>query len=230
MNVYTCIIIDDEIQSINLMSIFVDKIKELLCIGTFDSPLKATEFLKKNEVDIIFTDINMPDQLGTEFARCVSQKSQIIFTTAHINYALEAFEIEALDYIVKPITFNRLQKSVTKAIKTLSNSKQTTSEHIFLKKNNTLFRVFLKDILFIKSDDEYVLYTTTEGVFIVKNSLKNTLKELNNPVFVQVHRSYLVNIKLIDQIKSNSICLKENEIPLGRVYKKDVKDLLKNNL
>lgn len=224
----TCIIIDDEIQSRKLLTIFIEKMEKVECTGTFNSALSASKYLKDNSVDIILTDINMPGQLGTEFARTVNKNTAIIFTTAHLTYALEAFEIEAIDYLVKPITFNRLQKAIQKAIKRLNlrenaeRHKERNESFIFLKKNNIQHRVFLSEILFIKADDDYVVYTTDTESFMIKKSLKLSLKELDCDNFIQVHKSYIINLQSIIQLKSNTIYIKNHEIPVGRVYKKEL--------
>lgn len=229
MKQITCIIIEDEIQARNLLDLYINKIDELICISKFESPKYALPFLNENEVDLIITDINMPDQLGIDFARTITNDTKLIFTTAYLDYALEAFEVQALDYLVKPITFSRFEKAIKKVINIVQLNRmndqiiQNKSNYIFLRKNTTQYKIFLKDIIYLEADNDYVLYFTTQGKFMIKTSLKQALEELNSIHFIRVHKSYIINKRAITHVKGNTVRLNEHSIPIGRVYKSNLK-------
>lgn len=223
---YKCIIIDDEELARLLLKDYCAKINDLEVIGCYKSPLAATEELSKKELDMLFIDINMPDILGTDFLRSLPNMPNVVLTTAYRDYAVEAFEIEVIDYLLKPIEFHRFLKAVNKVKETIAaqKSKKTTPpllESIQIKANKKTYRVYVKDILFVKSHSEYVVYYTSSfGKLMVYGTMKSVEKVLPSN-FIRIHRSYIVNVTLIDYIEGNQIIIKEERLPLGETYKEN---------
>ncbi|MGB0870670.1 MAG: LytR/AlgR family response regulator transcription factor [Flavobacteriales bacterium] len=229
MNKIKCIVIDDELQARTLIEIYINKIDILECVHLFDSPKHVDQFIDENQIDLVITDISMPNELGTDFARRVTNKCKVVFTTAFMNYALEAFDIQVLDYLVKPITFSRFEKAMEKAIKQIKLDRvnqqfeKTSSDFLFLRKNNTKHKVYHKDILYVEADNDYVIYNTLYGKFMIKKSLKHALEELQSDLFIRVHKSYVINKSEISLVKGNVVKISNTEIPIGRVYKSNLK-------
>lgn len=169
MKIINCVIIDDEELARKLLEAYVDKLDYLNCKGSFENPLEALTFLKENQVDLVYLDIQMPELKGTDFAELVSKsETKIIFTTAYSEYALEGFELNALDYLLKPITFKRFLSALEK----FPRSEQNQSKNIILKSGYDLHKIAQEDILYIESDSEYVRYHLENG----KNHGKSILE------------------------------------------------------
>lgn len=223
---YKCIIIDDEEMARLLLKDYCAKINDLEVIGCYKSPLAATEELSKEELDILFIDINMPDILGTDFLKSLPNMPNVVLTTAYRDYAVEAFEIEVIDYLLKPIEFHRFLKAVNKVKQTIiaqnSESKKVINplpESIQIRANKKTYKIHLKDIFFIKSHSEYVVYYTSSfGKLMVYGTMKSVEKALPS-CFIRIHRSYIVNINLIDYIEGNQIIVKDERLPLGETYR-----------
>ncbi|KAA3621706.1 MAG: DNA-binding response regulator [Flavobacterium sp.] len=208
------IIIDDEELARTLLKTYVDRVSYLNCKGSFEDPMEALDFIRQNKVDLIFLDIQMPELKGTEFAEIISNTAvRIIFTTAYSEYALQGFELNALDYLVKPITFQRFLSAVEKF--PLPESKEDT---IVIKSGYDLHKVKLKDIIYIESESEYVNYFLENGKNILANQSLAKLEETLPKLFIRVHRSYIVNRDKVTGLKSRNLLLSGHSIPVSDSY------------
>lgn len=223
-----CIIVDDEPLAIRVIESHLEKIPEIMIIAKCSNALQAIEILRNNSVDLIFLDIQMPELSGLEFLKSIQNPTEVIFTTAFRNYAIEAYEFDVIDYLLKPITFERILKSINKYyqrhsntpnIVNVSTSQSVDSAHIYVKKNKTIFKILIKDIQYINSLKDYVKIFTTEEVYITKQKIGTLEKMLPELMFIRVHNSYIVNIQHISSISPVSIGIKDEKIPIGRSFK-----------
>lgn len=220
----TCIIVDDEPPAIRLLEKYVERIPSLEKLAVFSDSLKALEFLNTNAVDVIFLDIQMPQLTGLQLSKIIGDNVKVIFTTAYPDFALEGFDLNATDYLLKPIAFERFYKAVSKLTdgnKATPAQSTSTNEYIFIKTDgkNKFAKVFLDDVLYVEALQNYVSIHTANGTIITHSSLKNILDLLPANDFIQIHRSYAVAIKHIDTTDSFSVFIKEKELPLGSTYK-----------
>ncbi len=212
----SCIIIDDEPSSQNVLKSFINKIDYLDLKHTCNDALEALTYLKTNTVDLLFLDINMPQLSGISFYKSLKNPPKVIFTTAYTEYALDGFDVNATDYLLKPFSFDRFLKAVTK-IKDL-NIKY--NETIILKADKKLHQIKVDDILYIESIGDYIKVHINQKYLIVYKTLKKIFDELPNSVFKQVHKSFIINKNKLDYIEGNTILIHSNKIPLGQKYKK----------
>ncbi len=228
---YTCLIVDDEQLARKLLEEFVSKIPNLVIKGMCKNPLEAMEILRKESIDIMFLDIQMPELTGVEFIKTLQNKPAIIFTTAYSEYALEGYQLDVIDYLVKPFPLSRLIKAVNKAIDFIDLKKAASlgekvntkdSNHILLHADHKIYKVKLDEILYIEGLKEYVSYFTKEKRIIVLQSLKAIEDSLPADRFIRVHRSYIVPIDRIKTLDGNQVQIGDKLIPIGRSYKDEV--------
>lgn len=218
------LIIDDDDSSIKILSNFCEKIPELQVVGEFSNPLQAVEFLEKNEVDLIFLDIHMPEINGIELIEISTKLPMIIITTSDENFALVAFEYDVSDYLLKPITFPRFIKSINKVKKKLktSDTEKGESKEIFINVNRKLKRVIIDEINVIEAKGDYVLIRTNNENLIVHSTMKKMEDTLPSSNFVKIHRSYIINTKKIKDIEDNSVLIEGYVIPISRSNKEEL--------
>lgn len=222
-----CIIVDDEPIARKGIQKIVDQISELELLGCFNSAEAASMFMMGNSVDLVFLDIQMPGINGIEFARNIPENTLVIFTTAYSEYALDSYEVEAIDYLVKPIEADRLKKAVDKAISyhSLLLSEENKSvgniedEYIFVKSDRRYFKVNLKEILFIEGLKDYVIIQLAEQRIITRMNLKTMHELLPKSTFLRINRSYIVNTTHIDSFDNNDIFIQKYEIAIGSFYR-----------
>ncbi|EGJ99344.1 LytR/AlgR family response regulator transcription factor [Dysgonomonas gadei] len=222
-----CIIVDDEPIARKGIKNLVDQVPQLELLDSFNSAEAASLFLLNNPVNLIFLDIHMSGITGIEFAKNVNKNTLIIFTTAYSEYALDSYEVEAIDYLVKPIEGERFRKAVDKAIAyhTLLVSEEKKSvenvedEYIFVKSDRKYFKVNLSDILFIEGLKDYVIIQLDGQRIITKLNLKTMHDLLPKTIFLRVNRSYIVNINKIDSFDNNDVFIKTYEIAIGNTYR-----------
>ncbi len=225
-----CVIVDDEPLAITILEGFLKKIPYVEIIGKFGSALPVYEFLKTNDVDLLFLDIEMPDLTGVDFVKSLSSAPAIIFTTANKNYAIEGFDLNVNDYILKPISFERLFKSVNRVFESKNNPKDSTEprDSVYLKENKKMVRVYFKNILYLESLKDYVRVVTTCKTVITKQQLSYFEEILHPSEFMRIHRSFIIAIKKIDSYNLSGIDIGDQELPIGRKYKEEVIKVLDN--
>jgi DNA-binding LytR/AlgR family response regulator len=223
MNTINCVIIDDEELARTLLEIYVGKVSTLNWMGSFENPIDGLTFLNSNQVDLLFIDIQMPELNGTDFAELIAKsQTKIIFTTAYSKYALKGFELNVLDYLLKPITFNRFLAAVQK----FSRNETQPKDHIVVKSGYDLYKIAPGDILYIESDSEYVHYHLEKGKKIMANqSLSKLLLTLPDS-FLRVHRSYIVNGGKVTGLKGRELLIMDKKIPVSDSFYEVVKSKL----
>ncbi len=220
-----CIIVDDEPYSRKRIQKMIQKLPLFSVSGQFGDAKSALEFLNGNTVDLIFLDIEMPGMTGIEFAKALPEKTMIIFTTAFSEYALESYELEAVDYLLKPINEERLIKAVNKAQeyhKLLQGEQQfekADASHLFIRADRRTHRINYDDLLFIEGLKDYVILQLKNQKLITNLTIKNIHGLLPKNRFLRVNRSYIVNKDHIDSFDSSTIFIGEYEIPLGSTYR-----------
>lgn len=222
----TCIIVDDEPPAIRLLEKYADKISFLSIQKTFTKPLEALLFLETNPVDLVFLDIQMPGITGIQLSKIIKEDIQVIFTTAYPDFALESYNVSAMDYLLKPIEFERFYKAVKKALPTERKTRTTASlenDFIFLKTDgkNKFIKVFLNEIQFFQGLKNYVALQLKDQQIITYNTLKHLSETLPEDDFIQIHKSYIVSIKHIDKIENDAVWVQDSQLPLGNTYRKN---------
>lgn len=218
MNNYSCIIVDDEPLARKIISDHISELSELTLLGEFKSAIEVRSFLENHNVDMIFLDINMPKLSGLEFLKTIDSEALIIFTTAYPEYAVEAFEFDAFDYLVKPISFQRFYKSIEKVKKHFSSSAAQTIDSLTVKENKRIYKLPLDTIGFIEAYGDYVKIHTNEKVYTVKDRLSNYDKLKTNN-FMRIHRSYIIHLDSIEFVEGNQVSIGGQKIPVSGGYK-----------
>lgn len=215
-----CIVIDDEELARVLIERHIEKLDFLELVGSFENPLDAIPILKNQAIDVVFLDIQMPEIKGTDFAKLVPSSTNIIFTTAYSNYALQGYDLNAIDYLLKPIGFERFLKAVQKI------KKETVVpwvDSITVKSGYDLFKLKYEDITHIESDSEYAVFHTATKKIMSLQSLKSLEKILDPAVFIRVHRSFIINKTKVSGLKGRDLSLGTIQIPVSDSYYEEVK-------
>ncbi|MBL0743558.1 LytR/AlgR family response regulator transcription factor [Chryseolinea lacunae] len=224
-----CIIVDDEPLAIEIIESYVTRIDQLELAGTFRNAISAFAFLQQHTVDLIFLDIQMPKLNGIEFLKTLKNPPRVIFTTAYRDYAIEGFELEVVDYLLKPIPFDRFLKAVAKfmhqpAASTAPAPKAdtTTDDYVYFKVDKKMIKTRMADVLFIESIKDYVKVKTGEREIITQQKISYLEESLPRHQFLRIHRSFIINIDKIDAYSATDIEIGKHTIPIGRNYKNDV--------
>jgi len=233
-----CVTIDDEPLARECIANYVREIDFLQLVGSGNNPIALNEILEQKQVDLIFLDIQMPIMNGIDYLKLTPTKPMVILTTAFPSYALEGYQLEVVDYLLKPITFNRFFQAVNKAKKNhyaqQPTSIQTTKEQgasFFIKCNHKYEKLYFEEILFVQAMQNYVTIYTTKGKYMTLLYLKNVAQNLDDQQFIRVHKSYLVAIDKIETIEDNELIIQNFRIPISRNYKETVlKKILKGRL
>ena len=230
------IIIDDEPLAINVLKNYVEQVKELQLVSTFSNAVDGSTYLQSHEVDIVFLDIHMPILDGLEFLKTLHEAPMVVITTAHEEFALESFELEVIDYLVKPIPFPRFLKAVNRIIKLKQNNSPSerigTQEHpsIFVKVDKKkLQKIYLDEIVVIESLKDYIRIKTTTGKYIVHKTLSSFTDELPADQFIRIHRSFTISIDKVQVVEGNSLEIDNTRYTIGRSYLNEVKAKILNN-
>ncbi len=234
-----CIIIEDEVPAQEILISYIDKVEDLELLAVYNSALKANTILQTDSIDIVFLDINLPNISGINYIKTLKKMPWIIMTTAYSNYAVESFEYDAIvDYLVKPFDFERFLKSINKIESRLRNvvpqqqiqpvevvSKE--EDYIFINMDKTLHKVDLNDIMYVQSDRNYVTIVTEKIKLPIIDSLKRWTSYLKQDNFIQIHRSFIVNVNYIDKLTANVVYVQKQKIPVGKTYKEALLDRVK---
>lgn len=244
---YTCVIVEDEPLARSLLEKYIQKVPYLQLIQSFYDPLKALDFLRENTVDILFSDIQMPEITGITLLKILQKKPLIILTTAYSEYAIEGYELDVLDYLLKPITFERFLKSVEKASSRLNSSKEIANDknkqeanavnsiaeavqpYIFVKDGTKLVKIKLNEIMYIEGLKDYVaIYTPNQKVVSLQTikSLESTLPEKQ---FIRIHNSFIVALEWIEAIQREKVQIGKAFLPISDTYRKAFKDFIERN-
>jgi DNA-binding LytR/AlgR family response regulator len=224
------IAVDDEPRALEVISIHASKVPDLALIRTFTHPENALAFLKDEFVDLIFLDINMPGISGLQFLQRLQTKPYIVFTTAYSAYAIDSYDFEAVDYLLKPIEFDRFYKSVNKVKKLMQlNSLQQDnllSKYFFVKDGYKQMKVCTDEILYIQSEGNYLNIVTKNEKVVARMTFQQLLEKLPPHQFYRVHNSYVINFNHIRKIEDNQIFILDEKIPIGIRYKENLNNLI----
>jgi len=228
-----CIAIDDEPLALELIKEYVEKFPALKMVQTFDDAITGAEFLLKNDVDLLFIDINMPDVTGTDLVRSLEKKPLTIFTTAYKNFAFEGFELEAIDYLLKPIDFERFKKAVNRAIDFFHHkqgSKPGSQESLFVRSEYRMIKIDLDEIEYIEGLEDYIkIHLNNKKPVLTLMTLKTVVEKLPASTFKRIHRSYIVPVNKIRSILNRKVRLASGtELPVSNNYLSFIDEWMKN--
>lgn len=223
-----CLIVDDEPLARDVIRRYIEKVPILRLVGECGNAIEALIQLQNEPVDLIFLDIQMPQLTGTEFAKALRNAPKIIFTTAFKEYALDGFELNAIDYLLKPIPFDRFLRAITKAYPQTSadtniqqpvwGNKKNDSGFIYLKADRKMIKVMLDDILYIESAKDYLKVYTGSNSIITRQTISSIEAMLSETEFIRIHRSYIVSLKKINSFTHETIEIGKKELPIGKFY------------
>jgi DNA-binding LytR/AlgR family response regulator len=221
-----CIAVDDEPKALDVISIHASKAPEIDLVATFTNPEKALAFLKDNFVDLIFLDINMPGISGLQFVERLQSKPYIVFTTAYSEYAIDSYDFEAVDYLLKPIEFDRFYKAIGKVKKQIRlniiQQDSLLSKFIFVKDGYKQIKVCIEDILYIQSEGNYLNIVTNSEKVLARMTFQGLMEKLPRNFFFRVHNSFVVNFSHIQKIEDNHVFIQKMKIPIGIKYKENI--------
>ncbi|MPT30682.1 MAG: response regulator transcription factor [Chryseobacterium sp.] len=216
-----CIVVDDEPLAVSLLGSYVEKIPFFELVFSTENPIEALEYIQKNDADLIFLDIQMPELSGINFMKIVGDKLKYILTTAYSEYALEGYEHNVIDYLLKPISFGRFEKSALKAQERFPTNEDSTNSYFFVKSSGQQYKINFDEILFVESIKDYVNIKTENQEHIVLDTLKSLENQLPEN-FARVHKSFILNLDKIEKIDVRNVFLNSGkEIPIGETYKSE---------
>lgn len=232
-----CIIIDDEPLAAKIIEMHLADFPDMELIGTFNNAIEGMSSIEKNKIDVVFLDINMPKMNGLDFIRNIQSKTNFIITTAYREFAVECFDLDVLDYLVKPIPFQRFLKSMNKLTQQLYKDNNTEPDEyafnksfLFLKVDKKLVKVKFEDILYIESLKDYIKVFTKIGDYLVHKSLTGITDELPKNEFLRIHRSFVIALDKIDAVEGNSVLISKKRIPIGRKYINHARSIILNEM
>ncbi|MEM9858045.1 MAG: LytTR family DNA-binding domain-containing protein [Bacteroidota bacterium] len=220
-----CIAIDDEPKGLDIIKKHVQRLNSIELIATYLDPFEAISYLNEHEVDLIFLDINMPSINGVELVKSLTCKPMVIFTTAHSEYAMDSYEVKALDYLLKPFDFSRFLMAVNKAQDALKD-RLTTDDFIFVNTGNQKKRIVFDDVLYIEGEGNYVKYIFESGNTMVRSTVKNTLQVLPKSKFVQIHRSYIIPFSKIEKVEDSHVYISDKRLPVSSSFREEFMNLI----
>jgi DNA-binding LytR/AlgR family response regulator len=230
-----CLLIDDEPPALKVLESHISQINGLEIVAQCKNALEALDVLGSKAVDLMFLDIKMPKILGTDFLKSLSHRPKVIFVTAYRDYAVDGYELDAVDFLVKPVSFERFVKAITKVQRIMGyetaspakDSKMNNDAFVYLKVDRSMQKVFVDDILYIESWKDYIkVFLATGKSFLVKQSISAMENLLSDHKFLRLHRSFIVSVDKITGYNALSVHVNSTEIPIGRLYKQAVMDTL----
>jgi DNA-binding LytR/AlgR family response regulator len=226
-----CLLVDDEPPALKVLQSYISQISGLELVGMCSNAIEAIDVLHNKVVDVMFLDIKMPKIIGTQFLRSLTHPPKVIFVTAYREYAVEGFELDAVDYLVKPVSFERFLTAIDKLKRSANHHiikeeklySSNPNAFVYLKSDKVMQKIFIDDILYIESWKDYVKLFFTEGKhLLVKQTISAMESLLSEHKFLRVHRSYIISLDKISGYCSNSVKMNKAEIPIGRLYKQAV--------
>ena len=222
-----CIVVDDEPLAVSLLGSYVEKIPFFELAFSTENPIEALEYIRKNEADLIFLDIQMSELTGINFMKIVGDKMKYILTTAYAEYALEGYEHNVIDYLLKPISFDRFQKSALKAQERFPTNETSANSYFFVKSSGQQHKINFDEILYIESIKDYVNIKTENQEYIVLDTLKSLENQLPEN-FIRVHKSFTINRDFVTSLNQKEIVITSNVIPIGISYRQSVHTIFNN--
>jgi DNA-binding LytR/AlgR family response regulator len=223
-----CVAIDDEPKALGVIERYCQK-SDLVCLkAIFREPVKAIEFLNSEKIDLIFLDINMPDINGLQLIQTLPVKPMVIFTTAYSNYAVESYNLNAIDYLLKPITFERFLTAVNKAqslasTKNASTGKNEMAETVFIKSGSQTYQVKISDIMYLEKDGNYITVYLKDKKILIRENMTDIFDLVPAGEFVRVHKSFVVAVKHISTIEVHQLIINGEKIPIGNTYREPLR-------
>jgi DNA-binding LytR/AlgR family response regulator len=235
-----CLIVDDEPLARDLIRSHIEKLENFQIVGECGDAMKAMQELRNQQVDLMFMDIQMPQITGIEFLRTLKRPPKVVITTAYREYALEGFELDVVDYLLKPITFERFLKAINKyyqivqeelpsAATAMATDAAPEEAFIYVKENKRVIKVHLHEILYVEGLSEYVQIHTSKNKIVTKTSMTNMVEKLPGDSFLRIHKSFIVSMPKIEAFTAHSIEVPGKELPIGRSYKNTVLEALQYN-
>lgn len=224
----TCIIVDDETIARDVIASHLSQIENIEVIAQCKNAIEAFNFISNNKVDLVFLDINMPEISGIAFAKSINKDLKIIFTTAYRDYAVEGFDLQAVDYLLKPIAFDRLLKALNLYFDVYSDSKSTNikaierNDFIFVRSNRRMLKVDFSDILFVESYSDYIKIHLQNETIVTRETISAIEAKLPKTKFMRIHRSYIVCLSKIQSFTNEEVTVNRKALPISRSYKKEV--------
>jgi DNA-binding LytR/AlgR family response regulator len=230
MQKVTCLVIEDEKPAQEILRTFISKTDWLVLSGVFDDAVEALEYLRSHPVDLMFLDIQLPSLTGLQFLKTLTDPPQVIITTAYSEFALDAFELQVMDYLKKPFSFERFLKAVNRLTiaADATGSHDTQQPFGFFNVNKTMKKVMFDDLLYVESMREYIYLHTSKGKVVTKMSTHEIEKVLGSR-FLRVHRSFIVNINKVTAFNAEEVFIESKNIPIGISYKKQVDEVLRRH-
>ena len=232
-----CLAVDDEPPALEVLKKYISSVNSLELAGTCADAIEAINFLQEQPVDLIFLDIKMPELQGTDFLKALKNPPRVIFTTAYRKFAVEGFELDAVDYLLKPISFERFLKAVHKVIEleslnpvttTQDQAQATNGNFIYFRSDRKMVKVALNDILYVESLKDYVKVVTRNKTITTKNAISTLEENLPKINFLRIHRSFIVAIDKIESFNTEIIEIAKQELPISRMYRHEVEKVLQN--
>lgn len=219
-----CIIVDDEPLAVSLLESYVEKVPFLELVFSSQNPIEALEYIKNNVVDLVFLDIQMPEITGINFMKILGDERKYILTTAYSEYALEGYDHNVVDYLLKPISYERFYKSILKVQERFPLN-EIKDDHFFVKSSGQQHRILYNEILYVESIRDYVNICTTNEEYIVLDTLKSLQQQLSGLSFARIHKSFIVNLRHIKSLNAKKVKLtSDQEIPIGETYRSEFRD------
>lgn len=220
MNKISCIVVDDEPLAISLLESYIRKVPFLELVFSAENPIEALEFIQNNKSDLVFLDIQMPELTGINFMKILGDKLKYVLTTAYSEFALEGYEHNVVDYLLKPISFERFYKSMLKAQERFVFNEVQKDAYFFVKSSGQQHRINFENILYVESIKDYINIRTLEQEYIVLDTLKSMEHQLAEHSFVRIHKSFIINLDQIKNLGSKKVTLmNEQEIPIGESFR-----------
>ncbi|MDB4901224.1 MAG: ypdB 1 [Mucilaginibacter sp.] len=223
-----CIAIDDEPKALDVIERYCQKIDAICLKTTFREPVKAVEFLNQEKIDLVFLDINMPDINGIQLIATLAVKPMVVFTTAYSNHAVESYNLNAIDYLLKPITFERFLAAVNKAqniflIKNNETAKSEMAGTVFIKSGPQTYQVKISDIFYLEKDGNYITVYLKDKKILIRENMTDIFSIVPSDQFVRVHKSFVVAVKHITMIEVHQVIINGEKIPIGSTYRESLR-------
>ena len=219
-----CLIVDDEPLSQDVITDYVSACPELQLKGVCNDALEAGEMLKKDSIDVLFLDINMPRLSGISFVKTLQEVPLFVFISAYSEYALEGFDVEAVDYLLKPVSFERFRIAVNRILERYSSKQNadSTVQHIMVRADKKSYRIDFDDLLYLEAQGDYVKFVTTGRSLMVHGTLKEMLQQLPANLFQRIHKSYVISLPKVDYVEGNLVKVGTHKIPVSLSYREQL--------